>query len=153
MVCRNSWLIWDLARQMSLLNNNNFSSNEEEQPVPLMRSTGVVLAWGYNLEWRVVMEDKTGNLHLEPRTNSERLSSMSQGPGLEQVPFPLVTRKFRKNTRQKWPPPHSCLLSCSLPLPKCWKNKTQLYPLGFEICIWWKKSKRLLLFSGRRKMN
>lgn len=63
---------------------------------------------------------------------------MSWGLGLGWVPFPLVTRQFRKNTRQKWPPSHSCLLSCSLPLPECWENKTQLYPLGFEIHVWLK---------------
>lgn len=61
--------------QMWILKTNNFSSNEEEQPVPITRKTGViVLAWGGTLKWKVVMEDKIRNFDLEPRVGSEPIS-------------------------------------------------------------------------------
>lgn len=45
------------------------------------------------------MEDTISNFNLESRVGSEPISKVSWGPGLDQVTFPLVTRKFRKNTK------------------------------------------------------
>lgn len=139
-------LSWDLSMQMWMLKTNNFSSNEEEQAAPITRSTGViVLAWGGTLKWKV---DKIRNFNLEPRVDSEPISQISWGPGLDPVTFPFATRKFRKNTEVT---SFSFLFAfLSLALPKCWENKA-LCPLGFVLDK--KKHKNLSFFFCRKKMS
>lgn len=85
------------------------------------------------------MEDTISNFNLESRVGSEPISEVSWSPGLDQVTFPLVTRKFRKNTKVT---SFSFLFAfLSLALPKFWENKT-MYPLGF---VFDQKNKHLFL--------